>query len=118
MSTNIVARVIRPPIVRVGVTRVVGPPGLPGEGGVPVTAEPNKIYGTDDAGEQTTLVVSNEAEGDPTDILTREAATAAGRAAFVAFGPDEPSSPVGSEVVWFKTDGNGSVIDILSGVIS
>lgn len=40
------------------------------------------------------------------------------RAAFVSFGPDdpEPSLPPGTEYVWNKTDGAGTLIDIITGV--
>lgn len=35
----------------------------------------------------------------------------------VYVGPDDPagSVPTGSEYVWFKTDGNGTTLDILTG---
>lgn len=54
------------------------------------------------------------------DIENRAAeAIAAIRTTWV--GPTAPTSaniPQGTEYIWFQTDGNGNMIDILSGVIS
>lgn len=32
--------------------------------------------------------------------------------------PQAPNPPSGTEFVWFKTDGNGTLLDILSGVVT
>lgn len=79
MSVDIVARVIRPPIIKVGVTKVVGPPGPPG-GGEGAEGDENANPGslaqrtaTGALRGQTPLLDSEEAHAD--DLINRGYAT-------------------------------------------